>query len=177
MLTTRDFEVVEFVRQFKIADTDTIAALFFPSRDACYKRLRQLVVANHLARYRDSMNNQYLYYVKPPKQLRHSLLVSRFYGSLASMSSVAKFSIEPRCGQIRPDAAFIYDSGHGPQVGLLEVEISNKGFDWGKYERFFASNDYLQYMTALPAVYVVSDKPVQGNVIQINTSLKNMRVD
>ncbi|WP_102049070.1 hypothetical protein [Pygmaiobacter massiliensis] len=177
MLTTRDFEVVEFVREFKIADTATIRKLFFSSDDVCWRRLKAISDAGKLSRARDSVSSQYIYFAKCPKQVRHALLVSRFYAALAGAANVPRFAIEPDCGHIRPDAAFVYDAGSGPCVGLLEVEISNKGFDAGKYQRFIESGDYKEYMTARPKVFVVSSKPVPDGFIHIDTSLKKIRVE
>lgn len=158
MLTTRDYEIIDFVKEFKVADTNTISSLFFPSKSACQKRLKAMHDAKVLKRARDSLNDCYIYFHRPPKQLRHSLLVSKFYKILFECSTVIKFTVEPIYGDIRPDAAFVYTINSITRLGLLEVELSNKGFDWVKYDRFFSHDNYKKYMTVKPILFIVSDK-------------------
>lgn len=160
MITTRDMQIVEFLDGYKIANTSTIAELFFPSAEACYKRLQVLSENKVIRRMRDSINNEYLYFHKKiPKQLKHSLLVSSFYRELHRISGVniLNFKIEPTLGDIRPDAVFAYKYNGKNYLGLLEVEISNKGFNYGKYERFYGNGDYKSYFPAMPTVFVVGD--------------------
>jgi hypothetical protein len=82
MLTSRDHEVIEFVKTFKIARTDTIKELFFPSLSACQKRLKSIYEQKELYRVRDVLTKDYLYYLSKPTQLKHSLLLSDFYREL-----------------------------------------------------------------------------------------------
>jgi len=39
----------------------------------------------------------------------------------------------------------------------LEIEISNKGFNYGKYERFYSTEKYKDYYPVMPTVFVVGD--------------------
>lgn len=47
---------------------------------------------------------------------------------------MVSFKIEPVIGDIRTDAVFGYKLNGKGYVGVLEVEISNKGFDFKKYQ-------------------------------------------
>ena len=159
MLTTRDKEIMDFLIDYKIASTSTIAELFFPSVEACYKRLQVLVRNKVVRRMRDSINNEYLYYHKKlPRQLKHSLLVTDFYRELHKKAEIFSFKIEPVLDNIRPDAIFAYRYKGKNYLGLLEVEISNKGFDYGKYERFYSTEVYKNYFPVMPTVFVVGDR-------------------
>lgn len=104
------------------------------------------------------------YYLKKPSQLRHSLMVAKFYSYFQKRYSIKKFNIEPTYGKIRPDAAFVYVQNGISEIGLLEVELSKKGFNWGKYEQFIGGNNYHEYMTKKPKLFIVSDhvKPVSN---------------
>lgn len=176
MLTTRDFDVIDFVKEFRVADTDIISDLFFPSLQMCQRRLKIIVDNNKLHRARDSINQKYIYYQKVPKQLNHSLLVTKFYHKLNTLSDVPKFKVEPIYDNIRPDAAFVYLSNGTYKVGLLEVELSNKGFDWNKYIRFCSNDNYKQFMTLPPTIFIVSNKvkpisvPFDYRILDINLS-------
>lgn len=158
MITTRDLNIIDFVTEYKVASTSTISEVFFPSSVACYKRLQEIIKRGELKRARDSINNEYLYFKKRPKQLKHSLLVSDFYRELHKRATIISFKIEPVMGDIRPDAVFGYKYNNKTYVGLLEVEISNKGFNSGKYDRFYSSENYKNFLPTMPTVFVVGDK-------------------
>ena len=157
MITTRDMKIVDFLNDYKIASTSTIAELFFPSRIAAYKRLQVLSENKIVRRMRDSINNEYLYYKKLPRQLKHSLLVSDFYRELHMKCEIINFKIEPVMGDIRPDAVFGYKYRGKTIVGLLEVEISHKGFNYVKYERFYSSEAYKNFLPVMPTIFIVGD--------------------
>ena len=135
MITTRDLKVVDFVETYKVAHTSTLAKVFFTSDTLYYKRLQEICKNGLLKRYRDSVSNEYIYFKKPPKQLAHSLLVTDFYRELHMKSDeIVNFKIEPVMVSIRSDAVFGYKYNGRNYLGLLEVEISHKGFDYGKYD-------------------------------------------
>lgn len=160
MLTTRDNDVVEFLNEYKIASTDTISEILFPSLSACQKRLKVLSDNQKVFRMRDSINQQYLYYTKKPKQLKHSLLVTDFYRELSKRAYVRSFIIERQFDYIRPDSVFAYNG----YLAFLEVEISHKGLDIVKYERFKNSLDYKKFFPVFPKIFVVTDKPKENNL-------------
>jgi len=169
MLTTRDLEIVDFLNEYKIASTTTIAELFFPSIWACYKRLQVLTKNKVIKRVRDSINNEYLYYSKRlPKQLKHALLVTDFYRELHKKAEIISFKKEPLLDDIRPDAMFAYKYKEKNYLGLLEIEISNKGFDYGKYERFYSTQNYKNHFPVMPIVFIVGDKVKLPDGLKVN---------
>lgn len=181
IMTSRDKEVIEFITEFKVASTSTIAEVFFPSRISCYRRLQVLNEHNELKRIRNNINSEYVYYKKLPKQFKHSLLVTEFYRELHKKSDIISFKIEPIMGNIRPDAVFGYTYHKKTYVGLLEVEISNKGFNFGKYEKFYSSGEYKNYLPVMPTVFVVGDKvklPDKSdiNYVLVNTNFTNLKL-
>jgi hypothetical protein len=178
--TTRDRQIVEFIDDYKVATTSTIAELFFPSVEACYKRLQVLNANNQIKRIRDSINNEYIYYKKLPKQIKHSLMVSNFYRELHKLAEVANFKIEPDMGEIQPDAVFGYKYRGKNYLGLLEVEISHKGFNYAKYEKFYSSGSYQKYLMVMPTIFVVGDSvklPDRTNIkyLVIKTDFSNLK--
>lgn len=176
-MTARDYEIIEFVSYYKVASTDTIQQLFFPSLRICQRRLKILHEQKHLNRSRDSINNQYVYYLRRPAQLRHSLLVTDFYRELSKYCNVEVFKIEPTLGRIRPDAVIGYSVNGQNRLGLLEVEISHKGFDYAKYNSF----DFSAYFPVRPRLFVVSDKTIAVDcklpgMMVVPTSLSGVRL-
>lgn len=178
MITTRDTEIIDFISEYKVASTATIAEIMFPSLSACQKRLKVLHDNKQINRIRDNINSQYIYFTKQPKQLRHSILVTDFYRELHRLAEVVSFKREPILGDIRPDAVFGYRFNGRGYIGLLEVEISNKGFNIGKYRKFY-QDDCKKYFPAPPDLFIVSDtvKPFDANfnIKIINTQFNNLR--
>lgn len=141
MLTNRDFEVIDFLSTYKVASTTVIQYFFFPSLSACQKRLLKLINDKQIKRARDSVTNEYFYYIKKPKQINHSLKVIELYMELSKKFEIIHFKIEPKIGSIRPDAIFGYKENGRPKIGMLEVELSNKEFDCKKYEYFMKNGE------------------------------------
>jgi len=157
MLTSRDYEVIEFVKEFKVASTSTISQLFFPSLRTAQNRLNVICSTNCLKRSRKSVSNEYVYYSSRPKQFRHSLLVSEFYGELSKYAKVHNFKIEPVLDDIRPDAVFGFEINGRKYLGLLEVEISNKGLNLFKYNKLHANGNYKKFFPTMPIIFICSD--------------------
>lgn len=181
-MTNRDFDIINFLDDYKVARTSTIAEIFFPSKHACYKRLQVIYKEKAIKKIRDDVINEYTYYKnKPPKNLRHSIMVTDFYRELHKKSEVVSFKIEPVMGDIRPDAVFGYKYHGRNFIGLLEVEISHKGFNSNKYERFYSSESYKNYLPVMPTVFIVGDNvklPDNYKVkyVVINTDFSNFKL-
>lgn len=154
MVTSKDFEVIEFLKQYKVATTDTIKTLFYGNLRTTQHRLKVLSDKKLLNRSRDNVSNEYIYYLKRPAQLRHKLLVTDFYRELSKQCKIAFFTPEPQIHNRRPDAFFGYTINGVNKLGFLEVEISNKGFDYSKY----SDKTWCQELPLLPKIFVVSDK-------------------
>ena len=157
MITSRDFNVIEFVKEVKVASTSTVAQLFFPSIRTAEIRLKEICNANLLKRSRDCVSNEYVYFSARPKQFRHSLLVSDFYRELSKVSVVHGFRIEPTYENMRPDAVFGFQIGEKKYLGLLEVEISNKGLDLFKYNKLYSNDNFKKFFPTMPVIFIVSD--------------------
>lgn len=167
MITKRDLEVVDFLNYYKIASTTTIQKALFPSRRVCQRRLKELYDNKKIKRMRNDINAEYIYYVKLPKQWKHSLMVTDFFGDIISKYAVTKFIIEPDMKTMRPDAFFSYQDTKGNHIAFLEVELSHKGFDYAKYERFANEQMYKSFQFPfMPPVFIV------GNVNKIIQSDK-----
>jgi hypothetical protein len=127
------------------------------------------------------MNHDYIYYVRKPGNYIHDLLVTEFYRELHKRSKILNFVIEKEIGEIRPDAIFGFEIDGKQRLGLLEVEISHKGFDFEKYETFYRSGVYKEYFPVMPMVYIVgrSIKVPKTSIVEytiINTDLTNLKL-
>lgn len=181
MLTTRDLEVIDFVKGLKVANTSTINDVFFKNIKSCSRRLKFLADKNELKRIRNHLNAEYIYFIKCPKQLKHSLMVSNFYKVLYNKTNILNFKIESEMGSIRPDAVFGYTYHTKSFLGTLEVERSNNGFNYNKYEKFYSSGEYKSFLPVMPTVFIVGDKiklPDKSDVkyVVISMDLSNLKL-
>jgi hypothetical protein len=127
------------------------------------------------------MNNDYIYYVKKPYGVMHDLLCTEFYRELMKRATVLQCAIEKPLGKIRPDAIFAYSLNGKQCLGLLEVEISHKGFDFEKYEEFYRTGAYKTYFPVMPTVYVICKnvklpKSTQIKYVTIKTDMSDFRL-
>lgn len=182
-MTSRDYEIINFINNYKVATTSTIAEVFFPSVRSCYKRLAMIYKEKMIRRTRDFVSQEYIYHTKKtlPKQLRHSILVTDFYRELHKKAEILNFKIEPVYDDIRPDAVFGYRYNGKLDVGLLEVEISHKGFNYNKYEKFYISGNYKNHYPIMPMIFIIGDNiklPEKCNVKYkiINTDFSNFKL-
>jgi hypothetical protein len=144
VITTRDLEIVDFIKKFKVATARIIQKVFFSSSKtcrACTNRLKVLVDSGQIKRVRDSINAEYIYYVKMPIQLKHALKVANVYADLLDKYSIPEIKLEPTVGSIRPDASFIFVENGIQKVGILEVEISHKSLNIAKYQNFIRNGE------------------------------------
>lgn len=175
MLTKRDAKVIDFLEEFKVASSDTLQELFFPSQRVAQRRLAEIVEAGYCNRSRDGFGSSYIYFLKKPKQLRHSLILTDFYREANKIVEIKKFRKEPTLGDIKPDACFGYESNGIKRLACVEVELSNKGFDAEKYNAF----DWKPYFPVEPELIIVTDKklpPVKLKTSVIDTELTNINL-
>lgn len=167
MLTGRDYEVVEFVTDFRAAKTSVIEQLFFPSRRVANRRLEQIIEDGALKRERDPDSGEYVYFVKRSKQLRHEMILTDIYALYKRNTDVRLFSIEPSLGTIRPDAVIVYIDKGIEHKACIEVELSHKGLDLEKYIRWRDSGEYRQYIDPFPLLIIVTDAKVPLTTLDV----------
>lgn len=175
MLTKRDIMVIDFLDEFKVASSDTLQELFFPSVRVAQRRLSAIAEAGYINRSRDGFGSAYIYYLKKPKQLRHSLTLTDFYREAHKVVDVCKFIKEPALGSVIPDGLIAFESNQRKRLAFVEVELSNKGFDVDKYNAF----DWKHHFPVEPELIVISDKKIPQcrlNTLLIDTAFKNASV-
>ncbi|MPM30181.1 hypothetical protein SDC9_76728 [bioreactor metagenome] len=173
MITLRDLDVVEYIKEHRVAKTSTIQKLFYPSYPVAARRLAELVRCEYLKRERDNLNMEYVYYIKRPKQLRHAVLLSDFLQRLSEQVDIKKTVIEPQFGDIRPDAAVGYELSEIAHIALIEVEVSHKGFDHAKYKNLV----WEKFFPMQPELFIISDGKIgdtglKQTVIKTNLDFK-----
>ncbi|NLY46814.1 MAG: hypothetical protein GX053_12635 [Tissierella sp.] len=177
-ITERDRKVLDFIENFKIATTDTIQELFYPSLKVAQRRLKLLHDNKYIKRDREHFTSQFYYYIRKPKQLKHSLLLTDFYRELNKTSSIELFKNEFIIEDLRSDGFVAYELKGKKDIAFVEVEISNKGFDIEKYERLYKSMKWRKLFPKFPTIIAITDKPLPSTrlkVIQVNEDMSNLK--
>ncbi|MGJ0846604.1 hypothetical protein ACR77J_07940 [Tissierella praeacuta] len=177
IVTERDKKVINFIEENKIATTDAIAEIFYPCLRVAQHRLKLMYDNKLIKRDRDYYTSQYYYYLKKPKQIKHSLLVTEFYKNLNKIADIKMFRSEFIIENIRSDAFVAYEVNNIKKIAFVEVQISNTKLDIEKYEKLFKSGKYKSYFPVFPSILAITDRKVpQTNLdlIKINTNFNNL---
>lgn len=178
IVTDRDRKVIDFLNTFKVATTDTIQELFYPSLRVAQKRLKLMYENKLLKRTRDNFTSQYCYYIKKPKQMRHCLLLTDFYREMNRLTDIELFEKEITIDNIRPDGLIAYKYKKKGFIACIEVQISNEPLDVEKYEKLFKSGKYKKYFPVFPLVYAITDRKIlytELKIIRVNEDMSNLK--
>ncbi|MTI65137.1 MAG: hypothetical protein FH753_00855 [Firmicutes bacterium] len=185
MITTRDQEVIKFIEKFKVAKTSTLTELFYPSTRVAQRRLAKIVEHRLLNRSRAYVSTEYMYYInRKPKQLRHKLILSNFYGELSKMFSLIGFNVEQTFSDLRADgfAGFKLNKDDDTSfLAFIEVEISNNKFNTEKYKKFLYTQEYKTCgLDTFPQIIAITNKKIDEcedlEIIQIKEDLSDVEV-
>lgn len=175
----RDREIIAFLEQFKVATTEAIAELFFPSLRMAQRRLSRLVDYGVLKREREHFTFQYVYYIEKPKQLHHRLVLTEFYKEIKRLGiEVVKFENEfTFFDGIRPDGFIAYKYNNKNYIAYIETELSNKP-NISKYEELYKSDKWKEVLPVFPSIIWITDHKVaktELNIICIKKDLSNIK--
>ncbi|NBI05749.1 hypothetical protein [Senegalia massiliensis] len=178
MITDRDKKVIEFIEKFNVATTNIIADLFYPSLRVAQNRLKRLYADKVLKRDREHFTNQYYYYIKKPKQIRHNLLLVEFYKEVNKLIDIEVFKKEFEIEDIRPDGLMIYKYKNKKYIAFIEVQISNTPVDIHKYRKLCLTEKYKKYFPVFPKLIFITNKSIKNikefEVIKIKEDSENI---
>jgi hypothetical protein len=103
MITKRDRQVINYLQEYKCAHTSTLTR-FYPDLRTCQRRLKILCDSREIRRARDNINQEYIYFVSKPKQLRHSVMVTDFLREFSKIVELQKCLIKFELNGVKPDA-------------------------------------------------------------------------
>jgi hypothetical protein len=180
MITKRDEKCIEFVKQFKCAKTSTLAELFYPSLMVARKRLSMMNKQNVLNREK-LLYLEYVYFIKRSNQFKHHMLLADFYCQLNKVAEIHNFAVEPIFDNIRPDALVLFTikGTNKKQLALVEIELSNKGANIGKYELMKSDGSYKNWFPLFPKIIFVTDKKVPDSSLDVKiiaTDFSNINI-
>lgn len=170
----RDKKVIEFIQEYKVATTETIKELFYPSLRVAQNRLKLMYDNKILQRDRDYYTSQYYYYIKKPIQVRHCQLLTDFYRHLSKKAHIELFEKEFIIENVRPDALVAYRYTNRNYIAFVEIELSNTP-NIEKYEKLYQSGQYKDYFPVFPLIYYVTDKKIPDTKLEIIRISEDMR--
>ncbi len=162
-LTDRDKNIIQFLKQYKCADTHTLAKLFFQntksSQILCERRLKRLVDAGHLRRWRADILHPYIFYCnKRPTNIVHSTMISSVYAELMTKYQVVKiekeYEVRYKASKLRTDVMAILRIDGKLKPLFIELDLS--GAMKNKYDIYINENYYQQKFGVKPTIISIS---------------------
>lgn len=154
-------EVVQFVRDFKIARSSTINALYYHHKQVAQRRLKSLVDAGELRQAKTQGEN--LYYIKPPAQMYHRLLITEFLRKAAlNGEKIKNWQATYHCGNVLADALLWWDN----VPTFVEVQVSQSP-NVLKYEKLRLSDEWRECFVAFPQLAIITDQEIPRTGLDI----------
>lgn len=165
-LTSRDLDIIQFLKEFKIADTKTLQRLYFPSQSSCEKRLTKLADSRKIFRTRESTISIYNYYVSKPTNIKHSLLISDIYSRIATTEKLLKFKREYELkfkkDILRCDFMAVIQRGGKVVPVIIEIDLT-KAYN-NKYTQYIKSGHYKMLFPIEPVIVVISNRTPKSDI-------------
>ncbi len=162
-MTDRDKDIISFLRQYKCADTHTIAKLFFSdaksSQILAERRMKKLSEFGKCNRWRKDILSPYIFYIgSRPTNYNHSCYISEVYANLMNKYEVVKIEREYELKfnkyKVRSDLMAVVRINGKLVPLLIEVDLSSAMKD--KYDLFINDNYYQQKFPMKPIVISIS---------------------
>ena len=134
-LQDRDVQIIDFLKNNKVADTMTLSHIFFNgSLRSCQHRLKKLCDNGDLKVFRENILSQNIYYVKKkPSSYKHALKVTQFIAELHKLGiEILKIKTPYAIGNMIADSLIVCRVNGDVKILWLEIELT-KFFDLSKY--------------------------------------------
>lgn len=182
VITERDKEIIQFLKDFKVATTTTIADIYFNSSiRPCQRRLKHLSEHGYIKSYQENIITEKIHYVrKKPVNLKHALILSEFIAKLKINNiEILKYKVPYKIDNVIADAFIAIKVNNQNYIYFVEVENTKK-FDLDKYEKLYYSRTWKDIFPIFPGIIVISDKQVKNNnkfnIINIKLDLKDLKL-
>ena len=179
VLNDRDEKIIEFLKEYKCANTSTLASIFFNgSKRPCSRRLKNLREHGFINSSQEFVCLEQIHYVcKKPTQLKHSTILTNFIAKLHQNNiDILKSKIEFKIENVRSDLLLVCKIQDKTHIFFIEV-CNTKKFDVKKYIKLKESNSWRSIFPVFPGIIAISDKPVEKhkdlNIITMDLQLND----
>lgn len=165
----RDIEIINFLKEVGVADTNTIAILFFNGGvRRCSQRL-QILVKNKLIKYyqKDAIS-PYIYYVKTkPKNIPHKIQFSKLLAQLKLQQvEVLKYRCPFKIGDMIADGLIVIRKLDIVKIYFVEVELTKK-LNTQKYIDLYYKRAWSEIFPVFPSILLISNKKHSLNIKEL----------
>lgn len=181
ILTDRDKEIIQFLKDFKVATTTTISQIYFNSSiRPCQRRLKYLSEHGYIKSYQETVITEKIHYAKrKPINLKHALVLSEFIAKLKIQNiEILKYKVPYQISNIIADAFIAIRINNQNYIYFVEVENTKK-FNLDKYEKLYYSRIWKETFPIFPNILVITDKKINRNeklnIIDIKLDLSNLK--
>lgn len=181
VLTERDEEIIQFLKDFKVATTTTISQIYFNSSiRPCQRRLKYLAEHGYIKSHQENVITEKIHYVKrKPINLKHALILSQFIAQLKINNiEILKYKVPYKISDVIADAFIAMRVNNQNYIYFVEVENTKK-FDLNKYEKLYYSRSWKEMFPVFPSIIVITDKKINMNeklnIIDIKLDLSNLK--
>ena len=179
VLNDRDEKIIEFLKEYKCANTSSLAAIFFNgSKRPCSRRLKNLREHGFINSSQEFVCLEQIHYVgKKPTQLKHSTILTNFIAKLYQNNiDILKSKVEFKIENVRSDLLLVCKIQDKTHIFFIEV-CNTKKFDVKKYIKLKESNSWRNIFPVFPGIIAISDKPVEKhkdlNIITMDLQLND----
>lgn len=179
-LTNRDKAIIEFLKNNKCADTESLSNIFFKgSVRATQNRLKKLCDNGYIKYFRPSIIEKNIYYYKHKhSSYKHAIKVTQFISELYKLNiEILKIKTPFKVGNMIADSLIICKINEDIKILFVEVELQ-KYFNLSKYEELYYSRAWKGVLPVFPNIVVITDKRVdinnKFNIIKIDTEFNNI---
>lgn len=180
IITTRDKEIIQFLKDFKVATTTTISDIYFNSSiRPCQRRLKYLSEHGYIKSHQENIISEKIHYVtRKPVNLKHALILSQFISELKKLDiEILKYKVPYKIGEVIADAFIAIKINNQSYIYFVEVENTKK-FNLNKYEKLYYSRTWKDSFPVFPGIIVISNKQISTNnkfnIIDIKLDLSNL---
>ncbi|WP_270647487.1 hypothetical protein [Paeniclostridium hominis] len=182
VLTDRDKEIIQFLKDFKCATTTTISELYFNSSiRPCQRRLKNLSEHGHIKSHQENVITERIHYVrKKPTNLKHALILSDFIAKLKINNiDLLKYKVPYKLDNVIADAFIAIRKDNVNYIYFVEVE-NTKQFNLEKYEKLYYSRTWKDTFPIFPDIIVISNRKIKKNkifnIIDIKLDLSDLNI-
>ena len=168
-LTDRDIRLLNFLKEYKCANTGTIERLFFKSKQTAQKRLKILTDNKKIKKVRENINTEYTYYInKKPRNIPHTTAISEVYSYLSTSDDIKlikakrEYEIKYRNKSIRADLMAVVKVNDKIIPLLIEIDL-NKTYN-NKYTEYISNSYYRQLFPIKPIIISISKYKPKSSV-------------
>ena len=147
-LTSRDIKLINFLEENNLIITSELAAKYFyrsptdnhkSALTVAQRRLNICCELGQLKRYRDHIDQCYVYYVgRRPSKIEHRLMITEFLINMHRKYEIVKFKVEFKDLEsqysIRPDVFVVFRFGTKLVSALVECENTKTYSNEDKYK-------------------------------------------